>query len=171
MSSRKRVRRRWETSHRSWAAPCSSFPSSRVHSLSILPWVRLTNSTYKVSVFYNLLCTRVLNIILPDPGCFSKCRTYMVRLTPKVWKQKRRLLELSKIFIQWTFKNLPSLDLDLLQIFKFQKIDITDTKYEERLHWEVKFIHRWVVFLRGRGLEASVRQAQGSQVAEAQNQY
>ena len=32
----------------------------------------------------------------------------MVRLTPKVWTQKRRLLKLPKIFIQMTLKNLPS---------------------------------------------------------------
>ena len=36
----------------------------------------------------------------PDPGWFSASRTYMVRLTPKVLKQKRMLLILSKIFIQ-----------------------------------------------------------------------
>ena len=31
----------------------------------------------------------------PDPGWFSESSTLMVRLIPKVWKQKRWLLKLS----------------------------------------------------------------------------
>ena len=38
-------------------------------------------------------------------------RAYRGRLTPKVWKQKRRFEILSKIFIQWTLKNLPSFEV------------------------------------------------------------
>ena len=47
----------------------------------------------------------------PDPGWFSESSTSMVRLTPKVWKQKRRLLKLSKIFALKTFKNLLSFEV------------------------------------------------------------
>ena len=42
--------------------------------------------------------------ISPDPGWFSESSTSMVRLIPKVWKQKRWLLQLSKIFAKKLLK-------------------------------------------------------------------
>ena len=47
----------------------------------------------------------------PDPGWFSESSTSIVRLTPKVLKQKRMLLKLSKIFAFKTLENLPSLEV------------------------------------------------------------
>ena len=43
-------------------------------------------------------------------GWFSKSSTFMVRLTPKTWKQKRKLLKLSKIY---SFNRLLKINLHL----------------------------------------------------------
>ena len=47
----------------------------------------------------------------PYPYWFSKSRTSMEHLTPKVRNQKRRFLGLSKICIQQNFKNLPAFEV------------------------------------------------------------
>ena len=45
-----------------------------------------------------------------DSCGFSGSSTSMERLTPKVWKQIRSLLKLTKMFIQNIFRNLPSFE-------------------------------------------------------------
>ena len=47
----------------------------------------------------------------PDSGWFSESSSSMVRLTPKVWKQKRRFLKLSKYPFNTLYKKCSSVEV------------------------------------------------------------
>ena len=79
--------------------------NSMIAGMRIRFWTKTGSGAlhYKLrEIFKSLLEPRApdpVRILMdPDPGWFSEFSTSMVRLTPKVWKQKRRRLKLSKIF-------------------------------------------------------------------------